>query len=194
MARIAEVRGPGDPRIALWQGLQPQMASAMVALSETVYQHTKLSFRVAEAARIRIAHINGCLLCQNFRVAADLSGLMARVGVADDANVSADRGPVPDADFYAAVANWRESLLFSQRERLAIEYAERIAESPRPLPDDDEFWSRLSGAFDDAEIADLTYSITTWIATGRFVHVLGIDGSCAVPAAVQAPAGRAWTS
>ena len=187
MARIAEVRGPGDPRIALWQGLQPEMANAIVALSETVYQHTKLSFRVAEAARIRIAHINGCLLCQNFRVAADLSGLMARVGVADEANVSAGRGPVPDEAFYAAVENWRESLLFSGRERLAIEYAERIAESPRELPDDDEFWSLLSGAFDDAEIADLTYSITTWIATGRFVHALGIDGSCAVPVTVQAP-------
>ena len=109
MARIAEVRGPGDPRIAIWQGLQPEMANAFVALSETVYQHTKLGFRVAEAARIRIAHINGCLLCQNFRVAADLSGLMARVGVADDANVSAGRGPVPDEAFYAAVENWRES-------------------------------------------------------------------------------------
>jgi alkylhydroperoxidase family enzyme len=188
MARIAEVRGPADPIIAIWQGLQPEMANAFVALSETVYQHTKLGFRVAEAARIRIAHIIGCLLCQNFRVAADLSGLMARVGVADDANVSASRGPVPDEAFYAAVENWRESPLFSERERLAVEYAEKIAETPRALPGDDEFWSRLSGAFDDAEIADLTYSITTWIATGRFVHVLGIDGSCAVPVAVQAPA------
>jgi alkylhydroperoxidase family enzyme len=187
MAPIAEVRGPGDPRIALWQGLQPEMANAFVALSETVYQHTKLEFRVAEAARIRIAHINGCLLCQNFRLAADLSGLMARVGAADQANVSAARGPVPDEAFYAAVENWRESLLFSERERLAIEYAERIAESPRELPDDDEFWGRLSGAFHDAEIADLTYSITTWIATGRVVHVLGIDGSCAVPVTIQDP-------
>jgi len=188
MARIAEIRGPQDPRIAIWQGLQPEMAGAFVALSEAVYQHTKLEFRVAEAARIRIAHINGCLLCQNFRVAADLSDLMARVGVAEEANVSATRGPVPDEVFYSAVENWRESALFSERERLAIEYAERIAESPRELPGDDEFWSRLSAAFGDAEIADLTYSITTWIATGRFVHVLGIDGSCALPVAVQEPA------
>ena len=29
-------------------------------------------------------------------------------------------------------------------------------------------------------IVDLTYSITTWIATGRFVHVLGLDGACIV--------------
>lgn len=188
MARIAEIRGPDDPRIAIWQGLQQEMADAFVALSEAVYQHTQLEFRVAEAARIRIAHINGCLLCQNFRVAADLAGLMARAGVTEDANVSAIRGPVPDEAFYDAVENWRESDLFSERERLAIEYAERIAQSPRELPDDDEFWRRLSSVFADSEVADLTYSITTWIATGRFVHVLGIDGSCAVPLAVGEPA------
>ena len=39
----------------------------------------------------------------------------------------------------------------------------------------------------DDEIADLTYSITCWIATGRLVHVLGLDGACAVhPTAVAA--------
>ena len=63
---------------------------------------------------------------------------------------------------------------------MAIEYAERIAEAPRDLPLDDEFWQRLRAAFDEAEIVDLTYSITTWIATGRFTHVLGFDGSCDV--------------
>ena len=70
------------------------------------------------------------------------------------------------------------SLAFSERERLAIEYAERIAELPRELPYNDEFWDRLCAKFDDGEIVDLTYSITTWIATGRFVHALGLDGTC----------------
>jgi alkylhydroperoxidase family enzyme len=185
MGRIEEVRSPGDPRTPLWQGLHREMADAVMALSETVYQTTKLDFRIAEAARIRIAHINGCLLCRNFRVASDLQGLMARVGVKGEANVSADRGPVPDEAFYAAVETWRASDLFSPRECLAMEYAERIAESPRDLPYDDEFWHRLSSAFDDAEIVDLTYSITTWIATGRFTHVLGFDGSCDVSPRTQ---------
>jgi alkylhydroperoxidase family enzyme len=180
MGRITEVRGSGDPRTPLWQGLRPEMADAVMAVSKAVYQTTTLDFRVAEAARIRIAHINGCLLCRNFRVASDLEGLMARTSGTGEANVSARRGPVPDEAFYAAVETWRDSVLFSERERLAMEYAERIAESPRDLPDDDEFWQRLSSGFDDAEIVDLTYSITTWIATGRFTHVLGFDGSCDV--------------
>ena len=139
MARIAEVRGPGDPRIAIWQGLQPEMANAFVALSETVYQHTKLGFRVAEAARFRIAQSTGAALPE-LRVARSLRP-DGRVGVTDDANVSARRGPVPDEAFYAAVETWRESPLFSERELLAIEYAETIAETPRALPDDDEFSS-----------------------------------------------------
>jgi alkylhydroperoxidase family enzyme len=180
MSRVAEVRGAGDPNIALWNGLQPRIADAAVALSEAVYQNTGLSFRVAEAARMRMAQINGCILCRNFRLASDLDNLMERVGAQSAANVGSSRGPVPDETFYAAIENWRESDLFSDRERLAIEYAERIAEAPRDLPLDDEFWQRLRAAFGDAEIVDLTYSITTWLATGRFTHVLGFDGSCDV--------------
>ena len=38
---------------------------------------------------------------------------------------------------------------------------------------------------DDGEITDLTYSAATWIATGRVVHALGLDGPCAIlPSAV----------
>ena len=113
MSRVAEVRGPNDPHIALWNGLQPRIADAAVALSEAVYQNTGLSFRVAEAARMRIAQINGCILCRNFRLASDLDNLMERAGVHSAANVGSARGPVPDEIFYAAIENWRESDLFS---------------------------------------------------------------------------------
>jgi alkylhydroperoxidase family enzyme len=127
---------------------------------------------------MRIAQLNGCLLCKKFRVADDLSDLVRRAGSSDTPNLDDDRGAPPTEAFYSAVAQWRDSGEFSLRERLAIEYAERIALSPIELPHDDEFWARLQARFDDAEIVDLTYSITTWIATGRFVHVLGLDGAC----------------
>lgn len=178
MARIGEVRDPNAQSTVLWQGLRPKMAAATVALSQAVYQETRLSYREAEAARIRIAHINGCLLCKDFRLADDLPALLRRMNSGETANVSESRGEAPTAEFYEAVPEWRGSDLFSERERLAIEYAERIAEEPRDLPYDDGFWSRLHAGFADDEIVDLTYSITTWIATGRFVHVLGLDGAC----------------
>ena len=75
---------------------------------------------------------------------------------------------------------WAMNNIFSARERLAIEYAERIALEPVPLPLDDEFWDRLHAHYDEGEIADLVYSITTWIATGRVVHALGLDGACEI--------------
>lgn len=178
MTRIAEQRREGAGNTVLWQGHRPRMAAAAVAMSQSVYQESTLSFREAEAARIRIAHINGCLLCKSFRVAEGLGDLLKRMQVDEQANTAADRGEAPSQAFYDAVEDWRGSDLFSARERLAIEYAERIAESPRDLPYDDGFWDRLREHYAEDEIVDLTYSITTWIATGRFVHVLGLDGAC----------------
>jgi len=186
MSRIEEQRLPDGQSTVLWQGHRPRMASATVALSQAIYQESRLSLREAEAARIRIAHINGCLLCKNFRVADDLGELMRRVNSTDQVANVQDRGEAPSSAYYEAVAAWRESDLFSERERLAIEYAERISLSPEDLPYDDAFWARLRQHFDDGEIVDLTYSITTWIATGRFVHVLGLDGACPTDVASQA--------
>ena len=69
-----------------------------------------------------------------------------------------------------------------------------ISLEPVPLPYDDAFWDRLHAHFDEGEIADLTYSITTWIATGRVVHALGLDGACAIqPATVEAEPGLGKT-
>ena len=38
----------------------------------------------------------------------------------------------------------------------------------------------MHAAFSDREIVDLTYSITHWIAAGRFLHVLELDTMCFV--------------
>ncbi|RYD91894.1 MAG: hypothetical protein EOP61_26690 [Sphingomonadales bacterium] len=110
--------------------------------------------------------------------------------MAEAPNVSG-RGEAQTEAFYQAFAgDWRRSDLFSPRERLAAEYAERIALEPVPLPYDDDFWTRLHAQYDDGEIADLTYSITTWIATGRVVHALGLDGACAIQPASEAVAAE----
>src|ERR1700729_3277816 len=68
-----------------------------------------------------------------------------------------------------------------QETTLTYREAEGVSPEPVPLPYDDDFWERLHANFDEGEIADLTYSITTWIATGRVVHALGLDGACGIP-------------
>ena len=187
MTRITVLQPPGRQDAIIPHVYRPRMAAAMEALSQAVYQETTLSFREAEGARIRIAHINGCLMCQGYRIANDLAAALQKMDSAEAPNISG-RGEAPTEAFYQAfIGDWRASALFSPRERLAIDYAERISLTPQPLPYDDGFWEQLHAHYDEGEIADLTYSITTWIATGRIVHALGLDGACAIqPAAVAA--------
>ena len=183
MARIPVLQPPGRQDAVIPHVYRPRMAAAMEQLAAAVYQETTLTYREAEGARILIAHLNGCLMCQGYRIAAHLPAALHKMGSAEAPNTGKSRGEAPSEAFYQAVAaDWRASDMLSDRERLAIEYAERIALEPVPLPRDDAFWERLHAHFDDGEIADLTYSITTWIATGRVVHALGLDGTCEIHA------------
>jgi alkylhydroperoxidase family enzyme len=191
MARITVLQPPGRQDAIIPHVYRPRMAATMEALSAAVYQETTLSYREAEGARIRIAHINGCLMCQGYRIAEHLPEALKAMNMTEAANTGANRGEAPGEAFYRAVAEgWRNSDIFSPRERLAIEFAERIALEPIPLPYDDDFWARLGAQFDEGEIADLVYSITTWIATGRIVHALGLDGACAIAPAEVAQAAE----
>jgi alkylhydroperoxidase family enzyme len=192
MTRITVLQPPGRQDAIIPHVYRPRMAQAMEDLSQAVYQETTLTFREAEGARIRIAHINGCLMCQGYRIAADLPAALQKMNSAEAPNNSSSRGEAPSEAYYQAAASvdWRSSDMFTPRERLAIEYAEQIALTPTATPYDDGFWDRLHANFDEGEIADLTYSITTWIATGRVVHVLGLDGACAIAPPASAVAAE----
>jgi alkylhydroperoxidase family enzyme len=191
MTRITVLQPPGRDDAILPHGYRPRMAAAMENLAQAVYQETTLSFREAEAARIRIAFINGCLMCQGYRIAEMLPEALKSMASSEAPNTQ-DRGEAPDEEFYRAASSegWQGNALLSPRERLAIEYANKIALTPDPLPYDDDFWERLHAQFDEGEIADLSYSITCWIATGRMVHILGLDGSCDIGAGAQAVAAE----
>lgn len=154
-----------------------QIMAAADVFSKAVYQHSILSLREFEGARSRIAQINGCIVCQQFRAAKDAPSMFAATGVRPDHLVS-DNGPAPDEAFYAVVEQWRTSPLFSPRERTAIEFAERFAEEPKVIADDEDFWERAHALFSDAEIVDLAHSVAAWTGLGRVVHVLGFDSVC----------------
>lgn len=156
----------------------PEIGRAAGDFVRAVYQSARLPLRVAEAARFRTAQINGCLVCQGFRAGDHLDAYLESVGGDASRSVVARGGARPDEAFYQAVADWRHSALFNERERLAIEYAEQMAENPRDLPGNDAFWGRLRAAYSDAEITDLTLAIGCWMAMGRFTHILGLDTVC----------------
>ena len=162
MPRI-DVPAASDPRQHAW-GLAGTIGEAGRRFSNTVHQQASLPSRVFEAARMRIAQINGCEICLAHRTSATFNPRLV--------------GDVPDEPFYGEVASWSTSTALSTREKLAAEYAERFATDHRSFETDDAFWARFRGAFMDQEIVELTLAIGSFIAFGRFAHVLEVDTGC----------------
>lgn len=156
----------------------PELAAAMFSYGKAPYMNSKLSLREFEAARIRTAEINGCLVCRGFRAQRDLKDLLGQSSAAAGPALLS-RGPIPDDALYANIVEWRTATNYSDRERVAIELAERLGLDPAPLAYDDAFWVQAKALFSDAEIADLTLSIGAWMAGGRVLHALGLDTVCA---------------
>lgn len=145
-----------EPIPYVWGEMVPGIGPAASAYSLAVYAHTTLGLREFEAARLRIAQINGCLICLDWRTERD--------------------GQKVEEEFLDAVLEWRTTGLFDERTRLAAEYAERYAEDHHGL--DDAFWDRMAAHYSQREIVELTMSIGAWLAFGRLNHVLGLDAVC----------------
>ena len=156
----------------------PEIGAAGGGFAQAVYQSSRLPLRELEAARYRVAQINGCMICQGMRAAKHVDGFLAAGGGDTSRSIVARGGAQPDEAFYAAIADWRGSDLFSDRERLALEHAERFSEDPHGFAADEAYWARLHALFSDAEIVDLTLCIAAWMAMGRVTHVLELDTVC----------------
>jgi alkylhydroperoxidase family enzyme len=150
--------GQADPEVRVW-ALRPEMGIGAGALSHAIYEQSILPVRERELARMRIAFINGCAICQQWRKTPGAEGAVTE-------------------DEYSRVSEWRIVPTFDERERLVIEYAELFAIDHHAI--DDAFFARLRRAFSDAEILDLTVCIGGWLALGRTLHVLGLDDQCAL--------------
>jgi alkylhydroperoxidase family enzyme len=148
-----------DPIGYVWGEMVPGIGVAAARFSLAVYANSTLGLREFEAARLRIAQLNGCLFCQDWRTERD--GQKVEDGFAD------------------AVTNWRTTGAFDERTRLAAEYAERYATDHHNL--DDEFWTRFAEHYSQTEIVELTMSIGSWLAFGRLNRVLGLDSACVLP-------------
>ena len=81
----------------------------------------------------------------------------------------------------AEVASWRSSKLFSEPERVALEYAERITYTDQKV--DDPFFARLKQHFTEAQIVELTAAVALENFRSKFNPTLGVEaqGFCLVP-------------
>jgi AhpD family alkylhydroperoxidase len=158
MARIDVPDGPGGEAAMIWT-LRPEMAGMVDRMIRGAYEQSILPAAEREVARMRIAQLNDCSACADFRAPS-----VREAGVA--------------TELYDNVEHYRTYPGYSERQRLAIEYAERFATDHDSI--DDDVFARLRAAYGDDEILDLTLCIAVYLGLGRTLAVLGIDQACAI--------------
>jgi alkylhydroperoxidase family enzyme len=66
-----EIPAGKNPIFYVWGEMVPGIGVAASTFAQSVYEHSTLGLREFEAARLRIAQINGCLFCQDWRTERD---------------------------------------------------------------------------------------------------------------------------
>ena len=81
----------------------------------------------------------------------------------------------------AEVTTWRDSTLFSDAERVALEYAERMTITGQNV--DDALFARLKQHYSEPQIVELTAAIALENFRSKFNPALGIEaqGFCLLP-------------
>jgi AhpD family alkylhydroperoxidase len=108
---------------------------------------------------VRVSQLNGCRFCIDIN-----SATLLRRGVAPDK--------------IEALDNWRQSRLFSDKERIALEYAEAVTLRSDAI--DEGLFERLKKNFDDDTIVELTALIAFQNLSSKFNSALGVppQGFC----------------
>jgi AhpD family alkylhydroperoxidase len=158
MARIEIPEGDGGEATQLFL-MRPELGIAAGKFSHAAYHKSILPVREREAARMRIAQINQCQICLNYRAS------------------SVTEQGVPE-ELYAHVAEHATRDDYTPREKLAIEYAERFALDHQAL--DEDFWSRMRANFSNEEIVDLSLCLVVFLGLGRMLAVLQVDPDTAI--------------
>ena len=111
---------------------------------------------------VRVSQINHCPFCVDLNSATLMK-----------------RGASPEK--IEALARWRESELFSQREHAALDYAEAMTLSQGGV--DDGLMDQMRRHFDDDAIVELTALIAFQNMSSKFNAALGVpaQGFCSTP-------------
>ena len=139
--------------------LRPELGGMVERMIRGAYEQSVLPAAEREVARMRIAQLNDCSACADFR-----------------ADSVREAGLAPE--LYDNVADYATYPGYTARQRLAIEYAERFATAHDAI--DDDFFTRLRAEFSDDEVLDLTLCIAVYLGLGRTLAVLGVDQACAI--------------
>lgn len=122
----------------------PELLNAMMELEKAVEQ-SGFERKLLHLVKLRASQINGCAYCV-------------------DMHVKEARKDGETEQRLHLVSAWRESPLFSERERAGLEWTEALTLLPQSRAAD-EFYDPLKAHFSDVEIVQLTMLIgviNTW--------------------------------
>jgi alkylhydroperoxidase family enzyme len=95
-----------------------------------------------------------------------------------------------------ALAEYRTSALFSETEKLVLEYADGMTQTPVEVSD--ALFERLRAKFSTAQLVELTAALAWENYRARFDHAFGIESEnftqgayCALPARISATGAAA---
>jgi AhpD family alkylhydroperoxidase len=151
----------------------PGLLAAYGRLEQATAKLHSVDKRLSDLAELKAATLTNCEYC------IDLGSQIAR-----------HRSNLTDEQLLA-LPRYRESELFTELEKLVLDYAVAISRTPVDVPD--ALFARLREHFDDAQLVELTYVIALENLRGRFNLALGIGAAgfsegmvCALPAIVEA--------
>jgi alkylhydroperoxidase family enzyme len=146
--------------------LAPHFIDVVVGYEKAIAK-TTIDPRLHELVRYRIAQLNQCTVCLDFR--RDDSGLTE--------------------DVLAHVEGYATSDLLTLAEKTALTFTEQFCTASADISD--TLLAELAEHFTPTEVVDLTLVIGKYLAMGRFMQVLGLDQACAIdPARLAAAAAR----
>ncbi|WP_250536137.1 carboxymuconolactone decarboxylase family protein [Caballeronia sp. AZ10_KS36] len=116
----------------------PELSKKLIQLG-ALLQESTIETHVRELVEIRASQLNGCAFC------VDMHVKMAKIHGERELRLH-------------HVAIWRESTLFSPRERAALAWAEVLTNIPAEgVPDD--IYDSVRAEYSDKELSDLTFLV-----------------------------------
>ena len=131
---------------ANYQRLSPQSFNALLALEKTIVE-SSLERTILDLVKIRASQINGCLFC------LDMHTKEARTH--GERELRLHHLPL-----------WRESALFTNKEKAALEWTEKLTNLGHHGVEDEDY-AKAAKELPEKELADLTFAIAAINAWNR---------------------------
>jgi alkylhydroperoxidase family enzyme len=156
--------GSGIEPMEIW-AYQPKMMFGMGKFNQAVRKGKSVGERLANLVELKGAQMIGCEFC------VDLGSQICRNSGFSDEEL-------------LALPRYRQSELFTEREKLALDYAVAVMRTPVEVTD--ELFARMKEHFSDAQLVEIT-ALLTVVNIDRFNAAFGIgsagfsDGTVCVP-------------